>query len=212
VKSFTPGFATISWFQKLSDQSPLNACAGPSTLEAFIQRPAMTTAFNSYSGELVCTPGPAFIDSSAASISLFAGAPSPSGWNPQMDTDTADALAAHHANQSFVETCPPPLTPIDGVMPVTRAPIAPQTPLPQTLGQRFKRAMGVVQSDFPRIHDAIRSMWGTKHCTKYLQTLILNGGSGDDKKNTRVGFKVDTFTALMMLYEMHDDIQTELAH
>ena len=169
----------------------------------------MTTAFNSYSGELVCTPGFAFIDFSAASLSLFAGEASRSGWDAHIQPE---GLAANHANQCFVETCPPPLTPIDGVMPVARAPITPQTPLPQTIGQRFKRAMGVVQTDFPRIHDAIKSMWGTKHCTKYLQTLILNGGSGDDKKNTRVGFKVDTFTALMMLYEMHDDIQLEQAH
>jgi len=169
----------------------------------------MTTAFNSYSGELVCTPGPAFIDSSAATISLFAGEGSRSGWDAQIQPEE---LAADHANQSFVETCPPPLTPIDGVAPVVRAPIATQTPLPQTVGERFKRAMGVVQSDFPRIHDAIKTMWGTKHCTKYLQTLILNGGSGDDKKNTRVGFKVDTFTALMMLYEMHDDIPMEPVH
>lgn len=169
----------------------------------------MTTAFNSYSGELVSTPGPAFIDSSAASISGFSAVSTPSSYYAQ---EANGGVEGNDTNESFVETRPPPLTPMDGEPVNKRASITPVMSLPQMQEQRFKRSMAVVHSEFPRIHDTIATMWGTRHCSKYMQTLILNGGSGDDKKNTRVGFKVGIVTALMMLYELHDNAQTDTLH
>ena len=172
----------------------------------------MTTAFNSYSSELVSTPGPAFIDSSASLISGFSTVSTPSVYYPRDAGRTNDSLEGDNENESFVETRPPPLTPMDGEPVMKRASAKRPMSLPQMQDQRFKRSMAVVRSEFPHIHDTIATMWGNRHCSKYIHTLLLNGDSGADKKNTLTGLKVGVVSALMVLYELHDNTQPDTLH
>ena len=62
--------------------------------------------------------------------------------------------------------------------------------------------MGIVGRDYPRIHTTIESLWGQPESSTYIQNQILSGGDG--MGNSRVGFKLGTVAALMLLDELHD--------
>ncbi len=72
----------------------------------------------------------------------------------------------------------------------------------RTPRERMDRAMFIIESNHPRIHTAIKAVWGYKECSAYVKNLILSGGYQDGKN--RVGFKPEVVTALLVLDDLHD--------
>jgi hypothetical protein len=161
--------------------------------------PPMTTTFNSLYGGFDCTPGKAVIDMTTEPLrKLIKNAAA-------LERKAHKRLAGCHSRPmtaKFVLTQPPPLTRMPEPPVAARPLTEPATPDPQTLEQRFQTSMQIIARDYPRIHGAIASSWGHRECSRYIQNLILSGGDG--MGNNRVGFKVGTVAALMLLDELHD--------
>ena len=68
--------------------------------------------------------------------------------------------------------------------------------------QRFLTSMQILGRESPRIHHIVESLWGRTECSQYLQKMILD--CCDVAVETRVGFKVETVTAFMLLLELHE--------
>ncbi len=81
-------------------------------------------------------------------------------------------------------------------------PTEPQSLEELTPEQRMERALGVVEMHHPRIAATIRSMWGYKECSVYINKLIMSGGDG--MGNARIGFNASAVDAMMLLTDMHD--------
>jgi hypothetical protein len=159
----------------------------------------MTTSFNSLHGGFDCTPGKAIIDMTTEPLrKLIKNAAA-------LERKAHKRLAGWHSRPmatKFVLTQPPPLARMAEPPPAAQPLTEPVTPDPQTLEQRFQTSMQIIARDYPRIHSAIESSWGHRECSRYIQELILSGGDG--MGNSRVGFKVGTVAALMLLDELHD--------
>ena len=72
----------------------------------------------------------------------------------------------------------------------------------QSWEQRFLTSMQIIDLASPRIHNIIESLWGRTECSQYLQKMILD--CCDVAVETRVGFKVETVAAFMLLLELHE--------
>lgn len=72
----------------------------------------------------------------------------------------------------------------------------------QSREQRFLASMQIINLASPRIHNIIESLWGRAECSQYLQKMILD--CCDVAVEARVGFKVETVTAFMLLLELHE--------
>jgi len=68
--------------------------------------------------------------------------------------------------------------------------------------QRFLTSMQILGRESPRIHNIVESLWGRTECSQYLQKMILD--CCDVAVETRVGFKVETVAAFMLLLELHE--------
>lgn len=68
--------------------------------------------------------------------------------------------------------------------------------------QRRDTALQVVERHHQRIANTIRSMWGYKECSMYINKLIMNGGDG--MGHSRVGFNQDAAVAMMTLSDLHE--------
>lgn len=73
----------------------------------------------------------------------------------------------------------------------------PPTPL-----QRMKLALDVVELHHHRIAQTIRTLWGYRECSVYINTLIMNGGDG--MGHARIGFHPEAADAMMVLADLHD--------
>ena len=160
----------------------------------------MTTAFGSFFGGLDTTPGMAFIDLAAAPLRrLGKGVIAMERQARKIRIDRASAPA----QPLYAVTQPPPLTPLfEAPAEQKKKSPAPAMTEQQEFQQRFQNSMGIISRDYPRIHETIQSMWGHPECSPYIQNLILSGGDG--MGNSRVGFKLGTVAALMLLDELHD--------
>lgn len=159
----------------------------------------MTTAFGSFFGGLDTTPGMAFIDLAAAPLRrLGKGLIAMERQARKIRIDRASAPP----QPLYAVTQPPPLTPLFEAPAEQKNSPAPAMTEQQDFQQRFQNSMGIISRDYPRIHDTIRLMWGHAECSPYIQNLILSGGDG--MGNSRVGFKMGTVAALMLLDELHD--------
>ncbi|MFM2275427.1 MAG: hypothetical protein RL211_1299 [Pseudomonadota bacterium] len=156
-----------------------------------------STPHNLFTG-LDCTPGKAFIDVTTAPFRQLA---------------KVTAMFERHArkirfNQSFscpqsgyAVTQPPALTSLRRPQHEQKVAVACAMTQRQAHQQRLKNSMSIIERDYPRIHAAIESLWGQPQCSAYIQRLILSGGDG--MGNHRVGFKLGTVAALMLLDELH---------
>ncbi|HCX83096.1 MAG: hypothetical protein A3E00_00940 [Curvibacter sp. RIFCSPHIGHO2_12_FULL_63_18] len=68
--------------------------------------------------------------------------------------------------------------------------------------QRMKAALDVVELHHHRIANTIRTLWGYKECSVYINKLIMNGGDG--MGNARIGFNQEAADAMMVLADLHD--------
>ena len=92
---------------------------------------------------------------------------------------------------------PVPASDLDFVLPT--APVA----LEQlTLEQRKKIALDTVDLHHHRIANTIRTLWGYKECSVYINKLIMAGGDG--MGHARVGFNQDAVEAMLALSDIHD--------
>lgn len=70
--------------------------------------------------------------------------------------------------------------------------------------QRAAAALEIVELYHHRIATTIRTLWGYKECSVYINRLIMNGGDG--MGNARVGFNPDAAQAMLLLADLHDQI------
>ncbi|WP_146097344.1 hypothetical protein [Rhodoferax sp. TS-BS-61-7] len=134
------------------------------------------------------------------------------------DPDTAWGLwdsALAEQDSRFVD-----LPPVSRAMPLAPEPSArsqakaaeafPDLDLPtQPMGleetspaQRMKAALDIVELHHHRIANTIRTLWGYKECSVYINKLIMNGGDG--MGNARIGFNQEAADAMMVLADLHD--------
>lgn len=134
------------------------------------------------------------------------------------DPETAWSLwdsALAEQDSRFVD-----LPPISRAMPLTPEPSArsqakaaeafPDLDLPtQPMGledatpvQRMKTALVIVELHHHRIANIIRTLWGYKECSVYINKLIMNGGDGMGQ--ARIGFNPEAADAMMVLADLHD--------
>jgi hypothetical protein len=100
---------------------------------------------------------------------------------------------------------PPPAPPaskiaeteIDFVLPT-----APMALEDMTLEQRKKIALDTVELYHHRIANTIRTLWGYRECSVYINKLIMAGGDG--MGHARVGFNQDAVEAMLALSDIHD--------
>ena len=71
-----------------------------------------------------------------------------------------------------------------------------------TMDQRKDRALEVVELHHRRIANTIRTLWGYKECSIYINKLIMAGGDG--MGHARVGFNQDAVQAMLALSDIHD--------
>lgn len=137
------------------------------------------------------------------------------------DPDTAwslwdSALAEQDSRFSGLPpiSAPAPLAPTPPVAHVRAEPSAAQafpeldTPtMPMgleevTSAQRKILALEVVELHHRRIANTIRTLWGYKECSVYINKLIMNGGDG--MGHARIGFNQEAADAMMVLADLHD--------
>jgi hypothetical protein len=87
---------------------------------------------------------------------------------------------------------------IDFVLPTAPSPL--NTEL--TLEQRKNIALATVELHHQRIANTIRTLWGYKECSVYINRLIMSGGDG--MGHARVGFNQDAVEAMLALSDIHD--------
>ncbi len=71
-----------------------------------------------------------------------------------------------------------------------------------TPAQRKVAALDIVELHHHRIANTIRTLWGYKECSVYINKLIMNGGDG--MGNARIGFNQEAADAMMVLADLHD--------
>lgn len=101
---------------------------------------------------------------------------------------------------------PAPLPPI-GVQPAALdvdldIPTQPLGLQEKSLEQRKIDALAVVELHHRRIANTIRTLWGYKECSAYINKLIMEGGDG--MGHARVGFNQVAVEAMLALADVHD--------
>ncbi len=71
-----------------------------------------------------------------------------------------------------------------------------------SLEQRKNVALNTVEKHHQRIANTIRTLWGYKECSQYINKLIMAGGDG--MGHARVGFNQDAVEAMLALSDLHD--------
>jgi hypothetical protein len=70
------------------------------------------------------------------------------------------------------------------------------------LAQRRDAALLVVDRHHHRVANTIRTMWGYKECSVYINKLVMAGGDGMGQ--ARVGFNQEAVEAMLALSDIHD--------
>jgi hypothetical protein len=135
------------------------------------------------------------------------------------DPDTAwgmwDSAVADQQTPPVAESTPAPQPGTPKAAPQAGAPAqasaasamadAPTKPIPleeMTLEQRKEAALAVVELHHKRIANTIRTLWGYKECSVYINKLIMSGGDG--MGHARVGFNQEAVQAMLALSDLHD--------
>ena len=83
-------------------------------------------------------------------------------------------------------------------------PTAPMSLEPElTLAQRRDQALAIVEQHHVRIANTIRTLWGFRDCSVYINRLIMAGGDGMGQ--ARVGFNQEAAAAMLALSDVHDE-------
>lgn len=70
--------------------------------------------------------------------------------------------------------------------------------------QRLNRALLVVETHHRRIANTIRTLWGYRECSLYINKLIMEGEDG--KGHARAGFNQEAAAAMIQLTHLHDEL------
>jgi hypothetical protein len=87
--------------------------------------------------------------------------------------------------------------PLDLVLPTVPMGLQPVTP-----AERKNTALDTVEMHHKRIANTIRTLWGYKECSVYINKLIMAGGDG--MGHARVGFNQEAVEAMLVLSDLHD--------
>lgn len=83
---------------------------------------------------------------------------------------------------------------------------APYKPAPASKGptreQRREEALSVVDQHHHRVANTIRTLWGHKECSLYINKMLMSGGDGMGQN--RVGFRPEAVEAMLTLVDLHD--------
>jgi hypothetical protein len=91
----------------------------------------------------------------------------------------------------------------DDSMPFEKTMPAELVPLVEDgLEARRDEALAVVEQHHQRIANTIRTLWGYRECSVYINKLIMAGGDG--MGHARVGFNQDAVQAMLALSDIHD--------
>ena len=86
--------------------------------------------------------------------------------------------------------------------PISDLPTVPLDLEGRTLEQRKNDALDIVELHHKRIANTIRTLWGYKECSAYINKLIMSGGDGMGQN--RVGFNQEAVEAMLQLADIHD--------
>lgn len=157
-------------------------------------------------------------------LSRFFGKREKSDESP--DQDDKSVQGGESVRDEVPRTPPPPVKP--AMAPISRTAVlppsatAPQAPLHQpapaadlplpasgltppgdlTVEQQKNAALEVVELHHHRIANTIRTLWGYRECSIYINKLIMAGGDG--MGHARVGFNQDAVQAMLALSDLHD--------
>jgi hypothetical protein len=95
---------------------------------------------------------------------------------------------------------PPPVLDLD----IGNAPTQPLALEEMTPEQRKDIALQIVESHHQRIANTIRTLWGYKECSVYINKLIMNGGDG--MGHARIGFNQEAAESMLVLADIHDQM------
>jgi hypothetical protein len=84
----------------------------------------------------------------------------------------------------------------------TAAPAVPAALVALELELRKTAALEMLEQRHERIANTIRTMWGYKDCSVYINRLIMAGGDG--MGHARVGFNKDVVDTMLALSDIHD--------
>jgi hypothetical protein len=99
-------------------------------------------------------------------------------------------------------TQPAPIRPDIDIAPDYETPTQPMS-LDDTREREKNHALAIVETYHPRIARSIRTLWGYKECSAYIDKLIINGDDGTGK--SRVGFNQEAVDAMLTLTHLHDE-------
>jgi hypothetical protein len=128
------------------------------------------------------------------------------------DPDTAwsrweEAQAAQDAWALVHSPISAPLPLIHDLLPPSAIDDVPTQPLgleDLTLEQRKTRALVIIQEHHPRVANTIRTLWGYRECSIYINKLVMDGDDG--RGHARVGFNQDAVQAMLALIDVHDAV------
>lgn len=99
-------------------------------------------------------------------------------------------------------TQPTPIRPDFDIAPDCDTPTQPMS-LEDSREREKNHALAIVDAYHPRVAHTIRTMWGYKECSTYIDRLIMNGGDGMGE--SRVGFNPEAVEAMLTLTTLHDE-------
>ncbi len=99
-------------------------------------------------------------------------------------------------------THPTPIRPDFDIAPDFETPTQPMS-LDDIREREKNNALAIVETHHPRIARSIRTLWGYKECSTYIDKLIIDGDDGTGK--SRLGFNQEAVDAMLMLTHLHDE-------
>lgn len=106
------------------------------------------------------------------------------------------------AQVRVAQATPDPAPAFDQTMPARMAAPPPAARKGPTREQRREAALAVVDQHHHRVANTIRTMWGHKECSLYINKMLMAGGDGFGQN--RVGFNPEAVEAMLSLVDLHD--------
>lgn len=123
------------------------------------------------------------------------------GWSIWPGSDVAPkAQPVRPASAPASDTAPGYLRTVPG--PVVAAPAPAPVSKTPTRQERRDAALAVIDGHYHRVANTIRTMWGHKECSLYINKLVMSGGDGMGQN--RVGFSPEAVEAMLALADLHD--------
>ena len=133
-------------------------------------------------------------------------------WNNAMKAQEGNSQPSSAASAPISRPSKPVIRPPAPVIPVAAVseeaeldlvlPTAPMDLQQASLTERKNAALDTVELHHKRIANTIRTLWGYKECSVYINKLIMAGGDG--MGHARVGFNQEAVEAMLVLSDLHD--------